>query len=330
MKKFKVFLLSLFLCCVFVRGGFADANCDPGYGYDSGTDNCVMCEAGWYSPGGSSVCQKCAGGYYSEEGGSESCSECPFGTYSPEPGDDGVNTSCIVVNCPAGYGFYGEEEGGIKCEAGWYSPGGTSVCKKCGGGRYASSAGSAGCSKCAKGTYAPAPSEDGDDVNITCRPCPNGQYMDVQGAEECKICITDRHGNVLSAPYVSPDKTKCEACPPGNCCYRYTAHICKKGTFATRDLPCRSAYTASQSVCTSTNRDGGMCYAFTMPAVGVIKSGCESCPGGRTTEGLGALSSSDCSIQSASSFSGTGGSFSWPTDGSIAETDITSSNVVFQ
>ena len=324
-----MFLLSLFVCCVFVRGAFADEiNCDPGSGYSSEDGECVVCEAGWYSPGGNSACQKCAGGYYSGDGGSESCSECPAGTYSPEPDENNVNTSCIAVNCPAGYGFYGEEEGCIKCEAGWYSPGGTSECKKCGGGRYASSAGSAGCLKCAKGTYAPVPSEDGD-VNVICRPCPNGKYVDTQGAVECKDCIIDRNGTVL-APYVSPDKTKCEACPAGNCCYGYVAHICKKGTYSTGGLACRSAYTANQSVCASTNRDGGECYNLAMPAVGVIKGGCERCQDGKTTEGLGALSSDDCSIQSASSFFGNGGSFSWPTDGSVAERDITSPNVIFQ
>jgi hypothetical protein len=67
-----------------------------------------------------------------------------------------------------------------------------------------------------------------------------------------------------------------------------------------------------------------------MPAVGVIKGGCERCSGGKTTEGLGALSASECSVQSASSFVGNGGSFSWPTDGSVSERDITSPSVIFQ
>lgn len=337
LKKFKVFLFVLFVGAGLLRGAFAadtTPNCPAGAGYDSGTGQCVECEAGWFSPGGNSVCQKCGAGQYSESNGSESCSDCPMGMDSPEPGDDEVNTECTTVNCSPGYGYYGTEEGCIKCEAGWYSPGGSSQCKRCGGGRYSSARGSSGCTKCAPGTYAPVPDPDDETVvNTTCSPCPNGQFMKYQGATECEVCINDDHGNRLAAPYVSPDKTSCMACPPGNCCYRFTAHICKKGTYSIGDLACPSAYTASYSACTEgpATRSGGMCVSIpNMPAIGINKGGCNRCPNGRTTVGLGGVDESDCSVQSVSVFRGNGGSFSWPTDGSISEQDITSPYVSFE
>ena len=330
LKKFNVFLFVLFICGAFVRGAFATdttPNCSAGFGYDSSTESCVECAAGWFSPGGQESCQKCGAGQYSESGGSASCSDCPMGMYSPEPGEDEVNTTCITVNCSPGYGYYGEEEGCVKCEAGWYSPGGSSQCKRCGGGRYSSAKGSSGCTKCSPGTYAPIPDPDDESVvNTTCRPCPNGMYQDRQGKTECMVC------NVGNAPYISPDKTSCSECPPGNCCYRFTAHICKKGTYSDGDFPCPSAYTESYSVCSGEqNRSGGMCISIpNMPAVGIIKGGCTRCPNGRTTVGLGGINVSDCSVRSADEFRGNGGSFSWPTDGSISEQDITSPYVTFE
>jgi len=233
------------------------------------------------------------------------------------------------VNCGPGYG-YDPEDGCIKCDAGWYSPGGSSVCVKCGGGKYSSSAGSPGCSKCAPGTYAPEPDpDDVEDVNTSCHPCPNGKFMDEEGAIDCKPCMTDENGTVLSAPYVSPDKTRCEACPPGNCCYRYIAHVCKKGTYAEGDVACRSAFAQEQQAC---NNRSGVCIP--MPSIGVIKGGCTRCDAGWTTVGLGAIMgdhsvAEGCSVRSASSFRGVGGTFSWPDDGSVSEQEITSPYVNF-
>ena len=227
------------------------------------------------------------------------------------------NAVAADVNCGPGYGYDEENTECVKCEPGWYSPGGSAQCKKCGGGRYSSSAGSSGCSRCAPGTYAPVPVED-EDVNVICHPCPNGKYAEREGMSECEQCSGH------SAPWVSPDKTKCEACPPGNCCYRYIAHICKKGTYSgdNGDLACRVASQEQQQVCS--NRDGSVCVSGP-----VIKGGCTACPGGRTTTGLGAIFVEDCSVQSASVFRESGGSFSWPMDGSISEQDITSPYVSF-
>ena len=352
MAFFSKFLFGLFILLVADVSAFASNynpyRCNPGYGMNPSTNQCEMCPAGYYGPDDNNACSACLAGYYSRSGYAE-CLECPAGTYS----EDEASGSC--TKCPKGTASEAtgatDSDTCVECPAGTYGPRkGLDVCVSCPVGTYSSSVGAmtlATCLKCPVGT---ASDVEGATSSDTCVKCENGFFASEEGSETCMYC--ESQGG--AAMYVPEDRSSCEPCPPGNCCYNFKGYVCNKGTYSTGGLACPESNIAwtQVNVCTapveaagghstgdnssstaqsSSYRSGGnrsdpvcMNYAVDMfPRKGV----CTSCPSGCTTEMVGAMYSGDCTVKTINQYCSGGACFSWPTDGSIYELPISNSDI---
>ena len=335
------------MCGVAVASNYNPYQCSAGYGMNANTNQCELCPAGYYGPDDNNACSACPAGFYSRLGAGE-CTECPAGTYAEEE----ASSSC--TKCPKGTASEAtgatDSDTCVECPAGTYGPRkGLDICVNCPVGTYSSSVGAmtlATCLKCPVGT---ASAVEGATSSDTCEECENGFYASEEGSEVCTFC--ESQGG--AAMFIPEDKSSCEPCPAGNCCYNFKGYVCNKGTYSTGGLACPESNIAwtNQSVCNapvsstghsgdnnssvahqSTYRSGGgnrsepVCLNMAIdmfPRKGV----CTACPSGCTTETVGGMYSGDCTVKTINQFCANGGCFSWPTDGSISEQPISNSDI---
>ena len=214
--------------------------CIPGYGGGATPkDACTICPVGTWAPGNNTQpCIPCGFGYTGPEGSDskDECVEtnaCPAGTeFNTTMGPSGPFSTSQCV-CKAGYGSPTGEGICRRCPAGTYSHGGSMEdCKSCPFG-FTSAAGStsqASCEpvaqRCPIGQFAPDPSVSekqcrcypgfggGNTPEEACTICPVGTYSANSGTDKCLPCpigfITGREG--------ARNETECypvNTCPAG-------------------------------------------------------------------------------------------------------------------
>lgn len=188
----------------------------------------AVCRAGTFSTGNALTCTPCdlALLQYQEEEGQTRCKTCAccgsnITTGTPCLAASGERTPSILSGCP-GDGTVGPGVC-LNCRAGKYNdpsagagdgcavcsacPGGfqrtnckgddDGSCQACVAGKFkpldATSTWNTTCQLCATGTYSEADSQSGI---RNCTHCPEGQYGDEEGQDDCKPCVLGLDGPV--------------------------------------------------------------------------------------------------------------------------------------
>ena len=166
------------------------------------------------------------------------------------------------------------------------------------------------CEICAAGYFS-------DGGATPCTKCPAGTYSNSAGATSCTECPAGTWSGLIGAT----SDSYCKSCPSGHCCANGNKYTCVKGTYANGGGICGQASSYSVSVCTSTRGDP----VCTLQDVYIYKKGvCTPCRAGCTTEGVGSISNSDCTVKTAAEFNAGTNRFVWPIDGSISEQSLNS------
>ena len=196
-----------------------------------------------------------------------SCKVCPQGYYQS------ATLQVVCLKCPEGQ--HNSEPANDNndhiscndCDSGKYADEkGSSDCKSCSEGQYSNSSKSTACTLCSAGQ-----STNGLDGQDACTPCSPGFFVpqNLKGLGECLVCPTGKESGL----------TFCEGCPPG----RYgSLGDCK---------PCQSGKYWQGGDANDCRRCEKGKYSR---AANETRAVCESCPGGRYSEILGAHNISFC------------------------------------
>lgn len=215
---------------ISLQDGDACTPCSQGTQYVDATTPCSICEAGTYreivkySTIQERTCASCPVGRYL----------LPSGTLQKKEDHDNI-TDCTT--CPIGREFVGSAEECQLCDASSYQDENgvdSASCKKCSGGKQASSAGSTSaddCGGCVLGTIMSSPTPA-----LQCSTCPSGQYRSTpsnQLGDACVTCDAGYYiGNDATIPSLHDDKNDCALCPKGYEFYNVTKCIvCASGQY---------------------------------------------------------------------------------------------------
>jgi hypothetical protein len=214
--------------------------CVPNPSNSTSSDDRVdfVCDAGHRRQ--NAMCAACAPGTFQAHPGSLACVECPMGTFLAVTGASSVD-DCL--SCPAQTTT--STAGSVAalrctCVPGAVLPPGAGV-------------GDA-CELCPSGWFLPY--TDAVVANVSCQPCPAGQFAHAGGAIACLLC-----GNNTYAPPPG-GATACLDCPTGGSAARGSA-ACSCGGETCTECPAREVTTeptGGQCVCiTGHTREGGVC-----------------------------------------------------------------------
>ncbi len=261
-------------------------DCPPGtYNPSSLASSCLTCPTGTTSPAGAIACSACGVGNIPNPS-TFVCEPCPANTYQPldagntcipcDPGEISLPGSGGCGICVAGYEYDADDNQCLPCDYGSYSsyltdficvpcPEGTKAnalaaaisCIDCGAG-YFSREGSVSCDICLAGTFSTGPRSK------KCTYCAPGQYQILLGQSACVTCPSSYSSAVGSAI--------CSACTAGQRIVGGLCQDCPVGQFQPNPLqtgciacspksyapitglpfclPCGTAATSGQSVCT--------------------------------------------------------------------------------
>ncbi|CAG2223568.1 unnamed protein product [Mytilus edulis] len=231
----------------------APVNCGTGYYSPSGQATCIQCPSGKECDRNLDTLASCATGSYSLAG-DDDCTTCPIGSFCPFPsvgpikcpsgthtGGVGSQTSC--TDCPAGSYCTSTSAVTGTCTTGYYSLAKATACKPCPAG-YSCATNNAAPVVCASGTYSnglatsctacdtgkACPSTTSDSGKYDCPlgtpiPCPNGQFMNRTGYDQCFDCPAGYYCTNAMEPLLCSKGYYC----PGNT----TADLspCPRGTY---------------------------------------------------------------------------------------------------
>mmetsp|Transcript_14065 Transcript_14065/g.25735 ORF Transcript_14065/g.25735 Transcript_14065/m.25735 type:complete len:1736 (+) Transcript_14065:159-5366(+) len=297
-------------------GGTAGACWACGAGKRVKGNRCRECDAGRYSPvpagfvaesdysdpgcsnagvGGASLCglkgnyqcSYCAVGQdTNNQTGSSSCTVCSEGKYKYEPTE-------MCTWCPAGKaagGFDGnfktsEAEVCIDCLPGKHSgPGpeghvgkGATSCANCPNGRYSNTERAANCTICEEGKYALI--ESGTNGAVACSLCVVGRYNNKTEQSLCALCQPGTYQKGLAS-------TKCDDCPAGKYADDMENTVC---SFCNQPTGSTSGSISAPGATECTKCPPGSASGL-YPGV----TFCESCEGGKYTDGEGQRTCDDC------------------------------------
>ncbi|MCQ2562192.1 MAG: hypothetical protein MJ158_01065 [Alphaproteobacteria bacterium] len=296
-------------CISCKDAGLSDDTYCPGAVCNTNADvDCGIqqCQQGYSSSEDWSYCTKdveCREGWYLPAGGS-SCSICPQGSYCPGQQQSKYKTGTItdqgIFSCPNGKTT--ETTGASSVDEC------TKFIKTCPAGQYIKNN---TCVTCEKGSYCEGGLLNHDSneiVGIT--QCPNGQTTETTGAksvQECKIeteCLAGQY--VKNNRCVSCEKDSyCEGgllyhnnneivgitqCPTGKMTETTGAKSKNECKFTTE---CSAGQYVKNNICVICEQDsyceGGLLYHDNNETVGIT-----SCASGKTTDGKGKSSPSDC------------------------------------
>ena len=188
---------------------FLVEGCPPRY-YDK-NDDCLDCISGFYCPGDNKI-YECVDGFYSLHEEKE-CFKCGCKNTDTCPKGNIINNKTGEIikyagycdgeePCIPGYGYDKEKKSCLKCNKGYYSPGGNKQCQRCDKNTIINDS-QDGCIECPIGEQSIAggqcracrPGTYYDNNMYKCILCPEHYYTDDYRQLECKKCPDGMYSN---------------------------------------------------------------------------------------------------------------------------------------